>query len=45
MQTTVHYYFTSKKAQGGFMPSCWLAIDSNDRTPEITLGSLEERVT
>jgi hypothetical protein len=43
---SIHLQGLTLAKQGGFMPSYWSAINLNsDRTPEITLGSLEDRVT
>ena len=42
MKSTVNHTIYCIAKQGGFMPSYWSAIESNDRTPGI--GSMEDRV-
>ena len=42
MKQTVKHTFNSIAQQGGFMPSYWSTIESNDRTPGS--GFMEDRV-
>jgi hypothetical protein len=45
MQTIARHFSFSSQAKQVAMPTYWCALGSNDRTPEIKSGSMEDRVS